>query len=66
MIEEDRRLLRTSQPVLALYMLCVNCEDFTGAKAMRQVTPEGRCSTCGSASLCKMPEHVWPWQKGEH
>ena len=64
-LEEDRRLLHTSNPVLGLYLLCLNCEEYTGTRAVRQITPDGSCSTCGSKSVLRIQPPVWPWQRKE-
>lgn len=62
---EDERLLRVVHPLATATVLCVNCESYTGDKAVRQTTPEGRCATCGSASVVRLREPEWKWLKKE-
>lgn len=42
-------------------VLCLNCEEHTGSRAVRSVTPEGTCYTCGSRSILNPPPPVWNW-----
>lgn len=44
-----------------LLVLCVNCEEYTGHKALRPLTPEGCCYTCGSRSVLRQPAPRWIW-----
>jgi len=45
-----------NEPVLVL-VLCLNCEEHqdTNLSAVRRVTSKGRCATCGSESVLRMP-----------
>ena len=55
---------------LAVLVLCLECEAhveaYTGktGRAIRNISPEGRCVTCGSTSVMNI-SHEWKWQKKE-
>ena len=54
---------------LAVLVLCLECEAhveaYTGRKerALRNISPEGRCLTCGSTSVMNVPSPEFKWQK---
>lgn len=62
--EVDNRLLRVYHPLVFAHQLCVNCEDITGKRAVRLVTPNGTCETCGSGSMVAIRQQEWKWHGG--
>jgi hypothetical protein len=65
MLEELPASYRIEHIVMTNFQLCMNCEEHTGERAVRQITPDGKCATCGSASVMRLVEHKWPWQEKE-
>lgn len=52
-------------PLLYSRQLCLTCEDYTGGKALREITRKGTCSTCGSKCIMRVAAHSWQWKQEE-
>lgn len=64
-IEEEKPFDSSIHPLLYSRQLCVNCEEYTGRKALREITRKGTCSTCGSKSIMRVHPHSWLWKQEE-
>lgn len=55
---EETGVYKVEHSVASLFKLCLDCEDYTGKRAVRQITLDGKCATCGSSSVMKMTEYM--------